>query len=85
MKPPENLVRPCNDPNSPSRPWFPGTTLFVFFWRQREPTIPEFHSTSITTINPPPPFSSALLLVVWCGIWQWISHLPSSRAVQTTS
>src|ERR1700681_2268466 len=41
--------------------------------------------TSITTMSPPPPCNSALLFVVWCGIWQWISHLPGWRAFQITS
>ncbi len=32
--------------------------------------------TSINIINPPPPFISTLLLVVWCAMWQWMIHLP---------
>ncbi len=34
------------------------------------------------TVRPPPPWLSLLLFSVWCGIWQWISHLPGRRAVQ---
>jgi hypothetical protein len=42
-------------------------------------------ATSMIIVRPPPPSRSVLSFVVWCGMWQWMSHLPGSRASQTTS
>src|SRR5688500_7999354 len=36
-------------------------------------------------LQPPPPFISTLLLVVWWPMWQWMSHLPGFSAFQMTS
>ncbi len=43
------------------------------------------YPTTIFIVRPPPPSCSTLSLVVWWGIWQWISQVPFARAVQTTS
>src|SRR5918996_2488193 len=42
-------------------------------------------ATSMIIVIPPPPWTSAPSLVMWWLMWQWSSHLPGLRAVQTIS
>lgn len=58
-------------------------------WTWTEPRAPLLRAqegaTLITMVRPPPPCSSFPSLVMWWLMWQWMSHLPGSRASQITS
>lgn len=47
--------------------------------------LPDLQVTTMAIVRPPPPWTSTLSLVMWWGMWQWISQVPFSRAVQITS
>jgi hypothetical protein len=80
------LLPPAALPSPPQRHATPPRSLPHVLCRSLEDERRRpYGATSRISINPPPPSVSTLLLVVWWLMWQCNSHLPGSRASQSTS